>query len=58
MWNQRRQWCKQKFGVQFLNLPADLDDLRRLHLLSPGEGPANKPLGSWGVNRGDAHAHL
>ena len=24
-----RHWCKQKCGVQFLNLPADLDDLGR-----------------------------
>ena len=32
-----RHWFKQKSGVQFLNSPADLDHLCRLHPLSPEE---------------------
>ena len=50
-----RHWCKQKCGVQFLNLPADLEDLRRLHPLSPEEALRTD---RWGVNRIDAHAYL
>ena len=38
--------------------PPILDNLRRLHPLSPEGGSVNKPLGSWGVNCGDAHAYL
>ena len=34
-----RHWCKEKCGVQFLNSPADLDALRRLHPLSPKGAP-------------------
>ena len=50
-----RHWCKQKCGVQFLNLPADLEDLRPLHPLSPEEALRTD---RWGVNRIDAHAYL
>ena len=46
---------KQKCGVQFLNSPADLGALRRLHPLSPEEAPRT---GRWRVNRIDAHAYL
>ena len=48
----------KNFGVQFLNSPADLDDLCRLQPLGPEEGSSNKPLGSREVNRGDVHAYL
>ena len=48
MWNQ-------KCGVQFLNSPTDLDDLRRLHPLSQEEAPQTS---GWGVNRRDVHAYL
>ena len=48
-------WCKQKCGVQFLNLPADLDPLRRLYPLRPEEAPRTS---HWGVNRRDVHAYL
>ena len=50
-----RHWCKRKFGVQFLNLPADLDDLRRLHPLSPEEALRTIRCG---VNRIDVHEYL
>ena len=48
-------WCKQKCGVQFLNSPADLDNIRCLHPGSPEEAPQTS---CWGVHRIDAHAYL
>ena len=48
-------WCKQKCGVQFLNSRANLDDLCRLHPLSPQEAPWTS---RWGVNCRDAHGYL
>ena len=50
-----RYWCKQKCGVGFLNSPADLDNLRPLHPLSPEEAPQ---ISRWGVNRRDGHAYF
>ena len=41
-----RHWCEQKCCVQFLNLPAALDDHRCLHPLSPEEAPRTS---SWRV---------
>ena len=45
---KNQHWCKQKCGVQFLNLTADFDDLCRLHPLSPEEALRTS---RWGVGK-------